>query len=164
MSPRIRTALAAAGVLLSASLSGAPDALAAGDVKLGLLTCNVGSGWGVVLGSSRTLDCSFTSVRGDRERYTGKITKIGVDIGYVSSGVIVWAVFAPAFTSAQGALHGSYAGATGGATVGLGGGAYVLVGGGNNSFTLQPVSIEGSEGIDVAGGIAAMNLVANGRS
>jgi hypothetical protein len=32
------------------------------------------------------------------------------------------------------------------------------VGGFNKSFTLQPVSIEGSTGLNVAGGIAALSL------
>ena len=164
MTSRFRAALAAAGFLLSISLTGASPALAAGDIKLGFLTCNVSSGWGVVFGSSRTLNCTFSSAHGDTEKYTGKITKFGVDIGYLSSAVIVWAVFAPSIDAAQGGLHGNYAGATGSATVGFGGGAYVLVGGGNQSITLQPVSIEGSQGLNVAGGIAAMSLSARKKS
>ena len=36
--------------------------------------------------------------------------------------------------------------------------ANVLVGGFNKSFTLQPVSIEGSTGLNVAAGVAALTL------
>jgi hypothetical protein len=91
--------------------------------------------------------------------YKGKISKFGVDIGYLNSAVLVWAVLAPtadAITPA--ALRGDYIGATGSATVGVGAGANVLVGGMHNSFTLQPVSIEGNTGLNVAAGVAALKL------
>jgi hypothetical protein len=57
-----------------------------------------------------------------------------------------------------GALSGTYTGATGSATVGVGVGANVLVGGSGNSTMLQPVSIEGTTGLNVAAGIAEMTL------
>ena len=53
-------------------------------------------------------------------------------------------------------MPGTYAGATGSATVGVGVGANVLVGGSGNSIALQPVSIEGTTGLNVAAGIAEM--------
>jgi hypothetical protein len=37
-------------------------------------------------------------------------------------------------------------------------GANALVGGFDRSFMLQPVSVEGQAGLDVAGGLAAVNL------
>jgi hypothetical protein len=43
------------------------------------------------------------------------------------------------------------------ASVGVGVGANVLFGGGN-SISLQPLSIEGNKGVNVAGGIAEMTL------
>jgi hypothetical protein len=55
-------------------------------------------------------------------------------------------------------LAGTYAGATASATVGVGVGANVLVGGSGNSISLQPLSIEGNTGLNVAGGIAQMTL------
>lgn len=158
MRSRTRAALAAAGVLLSTSLLGAPQAGAAVNVKAGILSCNVSSGWGIIFGSSRSLHCIYSPTNGKPERYVGKINKFGVDIGYLSSAVIVWAVFAPAVNAAPGTLAGTYAGATGSATLGYGIGANVLVGGGNDSITLQPLSIEGNQGLNVAGGVAAMSL------
>ena len=98
---------------------------------------------------------------GPGEHYAGKIQKFGVDIGYVSSAVIVWAVVAPTSDLAPGALNGDYVGATASATVGVGVGAHVLVGGFSKSVTLQPVSIEGNQGLNVAGGIGAMSLKLN---
>jgi hypothetical protein len=47
---------------------------------------------------------------------------------------------------------------TGSATVAVGLGANVLVGGSGNSIALQPVSIEGTMGLNVAAGIAEMTL------
>lgn len=158
MTSRMSTAVAAAGLLLATSLLGATRAAAAGGVEAGFLTCNVSSGWGVIFGSSRSLNCSYAPASGAAERYTGKISKFGVDIGYLSSAVIVWAVFAPSIGVGAGALTGNYAGVSGSASVGYGIGANVLVGGGDRSITLQPVSIEGNKGLNAAAGIAALNL------
>ena len=73
-------------------------------------------------------------------------------------GVLVWAVFAPTANLAPGALNGNYIGATGSATVGVGAGANVLVGGSNSTISLQPVSIEGNTGLNVAAGVASISL------
>jgi hypothetical protein len=70
---------------------------------------------------------------------------------------MVWLVFAPGQVS-PGALAGDYGGATASATVGAGVGANVLLGGSNKQITLQPVSVEGSAGLNVAAGIAAVTL------
>jgi hypothetical protein len=130
---------------------------AASTVKAGVLTCNVDSGWGFVFGSSRDLKCTYSG-SGRNEHYSGHIAKYGVDIGYLQGGVIVWGVLAPTNTLATGALAGDYGGATGGASVGVGVDANVLVGGFNKSITLQPVSLEGDKGLNVAAGIAAVTL------
>jgi hypothetical protein len=65
---------------------------------------------------------------------------------------------APTANLALGSLAGSYGGATASATVGVGLGANVLLGGSANSIALQPVSIQGTTGLNVAAGIAAMTL------
>jgi hypothetical protein len=85
---------------------------AEGGVKIGVLTCNVDSGWGFILGSSKDIRCNFAPTRGDNDRYTGTITKLGVDIGYTKGGVIIWQVIAPSSTLRDGALEGSYGGVT----------------------------------------------------
>ena len=127
-------------------------------VKVGVLNCNVECGWGVIFGSSRDLRCTYGPTNGPPERYYGKISKFGVDIGYKSAGVVVWDVVAPSSGTAPGALAGDYAGATASATVGVGLGVNALVGGLDRSFTLQPVSFEGSKGLNVAAGIGSMSL------
>jgi len=114
--------------------------------------------WGFVFGSSHDIRCTFSPVSGRPERYTGSISQFGVDIGYQQSAVIIWGVLAPTTTPGPGALAGTYVGATASAAVGAGLGANVLVGGSNKSISLQPVSLEGGVGLNVAGGIAALTL------
>jgi hypothetical protein len=132
-------------------------AKAQSGVSAGTLSCNVASGWGFVFGSSRALRCTY-SRPGSVEHYSGSIKKFGVDIGYTQGGVMVWGVFAPTSSPAPGALSGDYAGATASATVGVGVGANVLVGGNGNTISLQPLSVEGNTGLNVAGGIGAISL------
>ena len=155
MSKANRLAVAILGAL---ALS-AGSANAAG-IKVGLLTCNVSSGWGFIFGSSKNLHCTY---RPDNRaqpvtHYRGTISKFGVDIGYSEGGVIVWGVFAPSSNMRPGGLQGDYAGATASATVGVGLGANVLVGGLDRSIALQPLSIEGTEGLNVAAGIGNISL------
>ena len=149
--------LGIAGLILGAAAL-SPPAYAEGGVRVGTLTCNVSSGWGFVIGSSRDLRCTFSPSKGAPEHYNGNVQKFGVDIGYVSSAVIVWGVIAPSGTLAPGAIAGNFGGATASATIAIGLGANVLVGGSNNSIALQPVSIEGNTGLNVAAGIAALTL------
>ena len=134
------------------------SARAQGGVQVGTLTCNVAAGWGFVFGSSKGLRCTFAPAGGRPEHYAGTINKFGVDIGYTQGGVLVWGVFAPTANLAPGALAGNYGGVTGSATVGVGAGANVLVGGSNRTISLQPVSIEGNTGLNVAAGIGSITL------
>jgi hypothetical protein len=158
-------AVALAAGAPSAWSQGAPPASGGGGggaaVRAGYLTCHVASGWGFIFGSSRKLQCAYALQPGYTEYYTGSITKFGADIGYLSSGVIMWAVLAPTTNLGQGALAGHYGGATASAAVGVGAGANVLVGGFNSSLALQPVSIEGQNGLNIAAGVAQMTLVFN---
>jgi hypothetical protein len=135
----------------------APAAAQPAGVNAGLLTCRVDAGWGFVFGSTRRLRCNYARP-GEVERYFGHIEKFGVDIGYLQSAVIVWTVVAPSARPAPGSLAGRYVGATGGAAAGIGAGANVLIGGSRLSVMLQPVSIEGNSGLNVAAGIAALSL------
>ena len=153
--------LAAAAVVVVAGVSGQP-AWAEGGVKAGSLTCNVDGGWGFVFGSSHDLDCTYTNSNGALERYTGHIDKFGVDVGYRGGGIIAWAVLAPTTDVAKGAMAGTYGGVTGGAAVGVGATANVLIGGSDKTVSLQPVSVEGMTGLNVAAGIAQIVLKSAG--
>ncbi len=162
----VRSVIIAGAVALVVSLAagvfaqeGAGTASDKGQVKVGYLSCHVASGWGIIFGSSRELDCSYTPAGGgEAEHYKGDINKFGADIGYLQSGVILWEVLAPSRTIGKGALSGHYAGATAGVTPGMGATVNVLLGGLHSSISLQPVSIEGNTGLNVAAGVATLNL------
>ncbi len=126
-------------------------------VNVGSLQCRVSGGMGFVFGSSKDLDCLFVRPDGTGERYVGTINKYGIDIGFTKEAQMVWLVFAPGAV-ARGALAGDYGGATASATVGAGVGANVLIGGSSKQVTLQPVSVEGSAGLNVAAGVASVTL------
>ncbi|MGH7094763.1 MAG: DUF992 domain-containing protein [Stellaceae bacterium] len=149
---------AAVTVALGTAFGLCAPASAQGGVTVGSLTCNVASGFGFIFGSSRALNCTFSNANGRYDHYIGRISKFGADIGYTQGGVIVWGVVAPTANLGPGALQGNYAGATAGATVGVGIAANALIGGSNNSIALQPLSIEGNRGLNVAAGIASINL------
>ena len=165
----LRSVLAAAGaatLLVGAATSafsqtpatpGTPQAAGKSGANVGSLTCNVAGGIGFVFGSSKELSCLFARTNGIAERYSGTIKKFGVDIGFTKEAQIVWLVFAPG-NIGPGALAGTYAGATASATVGVGAGANVLLGGSSKQITLQPVSVEGSVGLNVAAGIGEVEL------
>ena len=127
-------------------------------VKVGVLTCNVNSGWGLVFGSSRELNCTFSSDSKHYENYTGTISKYGVDVGYQHASIMGWAVFAPSADVKPGSLAGDYAGGTASASVVVGGGASALVGGSDQHFQLQPLSISGDVGLNVAAGVENISL------
>jgi len=162
MSSRLHLATALAAAVGLASAFAAPAGAQSG-VNVGNLTCSVSSGWGFVFGSSRALNCTFAGAGGRYEYYAGNIMKFGVDIGYTQGGVLIWTVIAPTAALVPGSLSGSYAGGTASATVGVGVGAHALVGGSNNTIALQPLSLEGNSGLNVAAGIGAINLVPAGR-
>lgn len=126
--------------------------------KVGNLTCDISAGIGVIIASKKNVTCTYTPVAsGPTEVYTGSISKFGLDVGGTTAGRMVWAVYAPT-TATHGALAGDYVGASGEATVGVGLGANVLVGGSDRTVALQPVSVQGQTGLNVAVGVAGLTL------
>ena len=146
--------LAVAAMVLAATSAQAQSS----RVRVGGLTCNVAPGVGLIIGSNKSMSCSYQSVDGWSERYSGNIIIIGADIGVTDSKTIAWAVWAPVNRAGRGALAGGYGGATAEVTVAAGLGANVLVGGFQNSFMLQPVSVSGQTGANVAAGVSGIQL------
>ena len=58
----------------------------------------------------------------------------------------------------RGELAGSYGGVGANASIGVGGGGNFLVGGPRNAYALQPISVQGQTGLNVAAGIAGIEL------
>ena len=142
--------------LVLAALTG--SAQAQDRVQSGSLTCDVSAGIGLIIGSQRNVSCTFTpSLPGPIEYYTGTISKLGVDLGVTAGGVMVWLVFAPT-SRPVGALAGTYVGGSAEASVIAGVGANALVGGSNRAVALQPLSVSGQVGLNIAAGVAGLDL------
>ena len=134
------------------------DPAAAQRARSGVLDCDVSGGFGWIIGSQKSVACVFTPDRpGPQEFYNGTITKFGLDIGATSAGRMVWGVFIET-TAGRGALAGDYVGATGEATVAVGLGGNVLVGGSGRTVALQPLSVTGQSGLNLAVGVADLHL------
>jgi hypothetical protein len=67
-------------------------------------------------------------------------------------------VTAPTTRFGFGSLAGQYGGVGANASIGVGGGGNFLVGGPRNAYALQPISVQGQTGLNVAAGIAGLEL------
>jgi hypothetical protein len=115
------------------------------------MKCDVAGNMSFIFGSSRDITCSYTPAGSKRiDHYTGEIKQFGVDIGYQSSGVILWAVLAPSSDVGPGGLAGDFAGGSTDVAAGYGVAANALFGGSDKSVALDPLSVEGIEGINIA--------------
>ena len=127
--------------------------------RLGTLSCEVAGGIGLLIGSSRSVDCQFKQRTGKVERYTGTIGKLGIDVGVTGKSYLTWIVVNTTPTTVgEGSLAGTYVGASAGASLGVGLGANALVGGNAKNFGLQPVSAEAGTGLNVAAGVSRLQL------
>jgi hypothetical protein len=152
----LRYAIGAGAIVLAIA---SVEPAAAQQARAGLLTCDLSAGIGLIVTSQKQVSCAFAPDRPGimREDYDGTITKFGLDLGVVGGGVMVWAVFAET-VAGPGFLAGDYVGASGEASLGAGLGANVLIGGSNRTVTLQPVSVSGQIGINIAVGVAELHL------
>jgi|ERR1700674_1483476 len=151
--------LSARAMLAVAALAVAVGpALAQSRVQAGILECRGLGTTSFIIGSVHDLECVFRSDYAPPVRYHGLVRKLGVDIGFTEQSALAWGVFAPTRRIGPGDLAGNYAGVSAGAAVGIGAGANALVGGSNNSFALQPLSVEGQTGVNVAVGVADLEL------
>ncbi|MES2028104.1 MAG: DUF992 domain-containing protein [Pseudomonadota bacterium] len=127
-------------------------------VQLGVLNCRGGASMGFVVGSVTNLGCVLTNAGRPDQPYVATVRKVGLDLGITEQTALSWAVFAPVNYAGQGDLSGNYAGAQGSASFGVGLGANVLVGGSSNSIALQPLSLQGSTGLNIAAGLQSLEL------
>ena len=150
-------------MLLAGGLLMAATGMAKADIQVGVLKCQIEAGFGYIIGSSKELTCKFQRHGGLNEHYSGKIIKLGADVGFSGTGNLIWAVFAPSGDVDYGALSGTYFGASAEAAAGIGLGANVLIGGWQRSVNLQPVSLSAHTGFNAAGGLGAIVLTGAGK-
>jgi hypothetical protein len=134
------------------------SANAAPPVRAGVLQCQGGQNVGFVVGSVTSLECVFRSEGRRPEPYIAKVQRIGLDLGVTEQTQLSWAVNAPNSRLGRGELAGSYGGVGANASIGVGGGGNFLVGGPANAYALQPISLQGQTGLNVAAGIAGLEL------
>ena len=126
--------------------------------RAGILQCQGGQNVGFVVGSVTSLECVFQSEGRRPEPYTATVRRFGLDIGVTEQTQFSWAVNAPTSRVGRGELAGSYGGVGANASVGIGGGGNFLLGGPQNSYALQPISVQGQTGLNVAAGVAGLEL------
>ena len=148
----------AAATMLVASFAGANAQQPIQRVQVGILECRGGASIGFVVGSVTNLGCVLRADGMPEDRYVATIRKVGLDLGITQETALAWGVYAPVARLGPGDLAGDYAGAQGSASVGVGLGGNVLVGGSANSIALQPLSVQGQVGLNVAAGLESLEL------
>ena len=143
---------------LIASITGAVAQQPMQRVQVGVLECRGAASVGFIVGSVTNLGCVFRSDSTPEDRYIATIRKVGLDLGITQESALAWGVFAPVARLGPGALSGDYAGAHGSASLGVGAGGNVLFGGSANSIALQPLSVQGQLGINIAAGLESLEL------
>lgn len=158
---RFRIAIVTLLGVMAASVSALPASAQAPQqgTKAGVLTCRLAPSIGLLIGSRQRMSCRFEpNGGGPPDFYNGVMTSIGLDIGITAGGALAWGVIAPTAGPKRGALAGTYVGASGAIGVGVGVGANVLVGGSNRTISLQPLSVEGSVGVNLSLGVSGLTL------
>ena len=150
--------LAGVAVTMLASLATARAQQPMARVQVGVLECRGGSSIGFVVGSVTNLGCVLRVDGMPEDRYVATIHKVGIDLGITQESALAWGVYAPVARLGPGDLSGNYAGAQGSAAIGVGVGGNVLVGGSENSIALQPLSVQGQVGLNIAAGLESLEL------
>ncbi len=146
-----------AAVALSPTASFGEEATA--KVRAGTLTCEGKGRVGLLIGSREKLACTYVpSGNRPKRRLAGTVTNIGLDVGIKGPSVMVWGVLSSTTALPADALSGRFVGAAADASLGLGAGAKVLVGGHNKGVVLQPLSVQGQTGVNLAIGVTGLRL------
>ncbi len=148
--------LTIAAFATAAVLAAAP---ASAQTRVGVLECTGGPNVSFIVGSVATLNCTFKPSAGKgTESYAATVRRVGLDVGFTDKTVLAWAVFSASNKLAKGGLAGNYGGVAANVALGAGGGANLLAGGSNNSISLQPLSVQGQTGVNIAAAIASLEL------
>ena len=127
--------------------------------QVGTLKCSLNPSIGFIIAGHQSMECHFFPTSPDPpQAFDGAINTVGVDLGFTTGGELSWAVFAATIGAPAGSLAGEYVGVSGDVGIGVGGGANVLMGGSGRTFALQPISIEGSVGLNVSLGVSELKL------
>lgn len=129
--------------------------------EAGMLYCTGKGGLGYILASQKEVLCRFTPSGRNRpaEAYLGTMSKYGVDVGATGRTVMAWYVMASTRSPLPiGTLAGNYGGVSAEATAVIGAGTSVLFGGTSQTIMLQPVSVQGQSGVNVAVAVSGFQM------
>jgi len=160
LSKQLRRCLLVVGLLFAAGAAAPAGAQAPPAwTQAGVLTCRLNPSIGFIIVGHQSMECKFQpSEAYPPQAYEGAINSVGLDLGVTAGGVLAWIVLAPTKGVPAGALAGEYVGASGDIGIGVGVGANILMGGSGRTFALQPVSVEGSVGLNIALGVSMLKL------
>jgi hypothetical protein len=150
--------LSTLAIAIASLVASIASANALPPVRAGVLDCQGGQNVGFVVGSLTSLECVFQSQGRRPEAYVATVRRFGVDLGVTEQTRVQWAVNAPNSRLGRGELAGTYGGIGANASIGVGGGGNFLVGGPANAYALQPISVQGQTGFNVAAGVAGIEL------
>jgi hypothetical protein len=145
-------------IAIAALVAPIASANAVPPVRAGILQCQGGRNVGFVVGSVTSLECVFQSEGRRPEPYIATVRRYGVDLGFTDQTRFSWTVNAPTGRLGRGDLAGNYGGVGANASVGVGFGGNFLIGGPANSYALQPISVQGQTGLNLAAGVANIEL------
>ena len=132
-------------------------------VRIGVLVCEAipGSGYNLIITSKVDIKCTFEDAAGNKEYYVGETgIGLGVNLSFKTKQKIAFTVISLTSDYKIGsyALAGKYIGGKASAGLGVGVGVAALIGGGAKNFSLQPLALEGFEGVGVTGGLGYLYL------
>lgn len=135
---------------------------APGMRQAGTLTCAMAPGVGLVLGSSRDVDCVYRHYdrrgRTVQESYAGRMDRAGIDLGVTSNQVVSWAVMTPGGANRRGMLASVFSGSSADATLMVGAGTRSLFDQVGRPVALTPMGGSGQIGLGIGFGEAALDL------
>jgi len=133
-------------------------------VEIGALKCTVvpNSRRNYIVRSTAQVDCEFTPLKGEKERYVGVTgIQLGMDLSVRENDVLRFGVLTSRKLDTPrpaNSLAGKYFGATATASITYGFGASALVGGTRKEVSFVPVSIETVRGLGVSAGLGCLYL------
>ena len=128
-------------------------------MRAGVLECEGRRMAGYVVTASARLRCMFRSYGHRPDRYVARVRRYGVDLGVTAHTRMAWVVEAPVNDFGRSELRGRYGGFTANGSAGVGFGGNFLWGGLDRAAALQPISLQGQTGLNIAAGVAEVELL-----
>ena len=125
---------------------------------MGTLTCSLSASIGLVVGSQRNVSCLFRGTSGEPdEPYTGTMTRVGLDVG-LTTGSVIFGRCSRTRTATKGCSPAPIPGRRQKCPLPLVSAPTSSSAGSNRTLALQPLSVQGQIGLDIAAGVGSLDL------